>query len=279
MHKRIAACFSLLAVVPVAGAASAGSSLRLEVVATGLRQPVHVTAAPGETGRLYVTERAGRVRVVENGVVLRRSFLDITSRVRSGGLLGLFSLAFHPRYRTDRRAFAMFSAKDGNVRVVELRVANGRARVARTLLRLPMPRSAYAHVGGQLAFGAGGKLNVGIGDGLDPEAAQDPASLLGKIVRIDVDAAAPAPTVVALGLRNPWRFSFDRLTGDLFIGDVGELGWEEVDVARHGTRGVPNFGWDAYEGRKPFPDALSETPQNPVSPLVATRTGKATARP
>jgi len=108
-----------------------------------------------------------------------------------------------------------------------------------------MSSSAFAHAGGQLAFGPGGRLLVGLGDGLDKAAAQDPESVLGKVVRLDVDDLSPEPKLVAMGLRNPWRFSFDRLTGDLFIGDVGEKDWEEINVIRRGHRGVPNFGWGA----------------------------------
>ena len=259
---------ALLALAPVAGATRHAPELRIELVASGFRQPVDVVAAPGEPGRLYVVERAGRVRVAEGSTVLRAPFLDIRDRVRSGGLLGLFSIAFSPRYRTDRRAYAMYSGAGGNVYVVELHVRRGRAHVARTLLRFRVPADPYAHVGGQLAFGPGGRLNVGIGDGLDPAAAQDPASLLGKIVRLDVDDPSSTPTLVALGLRNPWRFSFDRQTGDLFVGDVGEVSWEEIDVIRHGARSVTNFGWDAYEGRAPYRDAHGTPPPDAVPPLV-----------
>ncbi len=245
------ACGLLASLAIVSSATPASNRLAIEVVATGFRQPVHVASAPGEPGRLYVVERAGRIRVVESGRVEPEPFLDIRPRVRSNGLLGMFSLAFHPRYPTDRRAYVMYTGGGGNVYVAELRVRGGRARIARILLRVEVSRSAYAHVGGQLAFGQGGMLHVGIGDGGSPEVAQDPASVLGKIVRLDVDRPDPEPILVAMGLRNPWRFSFDRETGDLFIGDVGETVWEEIDVVRRGTRGVPNFGWGAEEAGEP----------------------------
>jgi glucose/arabinose dehydrogenase len=234
-----------LAAVVVPAATSGQSALGIETVASGLRQPVHVVAAPGEPGRLYVVERAGRVRVVEEGRVLPQPFLDITSRVRSGGLVGLLSLAFHPRYATDRRSWVMYTAPGGNLVVLELRVRDGRARPKRVVLSVRIPSSPYAHVGGQLAFGRGGRLHAGIGDGLDPATAQDVESPLGKIVRLDVDPPLAPPALVAIGLRNPWRFSFDRDTGDLYIGDVGEREFEEINVVRRGTRGVPNFGWGA----------------------------------
>ncbi|HEU0304294.1 MAG TPA: PQQ-dependent sugar dehydrogenase [Gaiellaceae bacterium] len=231
----------------VSGATSAGSSLGIDVVAVGLRQPVQVVAAPGEPERLYVVERAGRVRVVEPPRVLSQPFVDIRPRVRSEGLLGLFSIAFHPEYRTNGRLYALYTGGSGRVFVAELRARGGRARPHRIVLVARISPSAYAHAGGQLAFGPGGRLLASIGDGLDPEAAQDRASPLGKILRVDVDP----PEVVALGLRNPWRFSFDRLTGDLFVGDVGQRDWEEIDVVRRGTQGVVNFGWGAERGGTP----------------------------
>ncbi|MET0938553.1 MAG: PQQ-dependent sugar dehydrogenase [Gaiellaceae bacterium] len=241
-----------VAAVVVPDATPGASALGIELVASGLRQPVHVAAAPGEPERLYVVERAGRVRIVDEGRLLPRPFLDIRGRVRSGGLVGLLSIAFHPRYPTDRRAYVMYTAPGGNLVVLELRVREGRARPKRIILSVRVPSSIYAHVGGQLAFGPGGRLHAGIGDGFEPAAAQDPLSALGKVLRLDVDLPLAAPEVVAIGLRNPWRFSFDRRTGDLFIGDVGERAFEEVNVIRRGTRGVPNFGWGA---EPPLPDA------------------------
>jgi glucose/arabinose dehydrogenase len=237
-----AAC---VAAVVIPAATSAQSALGIGTVAVGLRQPVHVAAAPGEPGRLYVVERAGRVRIVEDGRVFPRPFLDIRARVRSGGLVGMLSIAFHPRYRTDRRAYVMYTAPGGNLVVLELRVRDGHARPQRVIFSTRVPSSLYAHVGGQLAFGPGGRLHAGVGDGLDPAAAQDPEQPLGKILRLDVDPPLAPPELVAIGLRNPWRFSFDRQTGDLFIGDVGEREFEEINVIRRGTRGVPNFGWGA----------------------------------
>jgi glucose/arabinose dehydrogenase len=254
-------------VVIVPAATSAGSRLGLATVATGFRQPVQVVVAPGEPDHLYVVERAGRVRVVEDGKVKPRPFLDIRTRVRSGGLIGLLSIVFHPRYATERRAYAMYTTPVGNLVVQELRVRDGRARPVRVVFRVRVSTSLYAHVGGQLAFRAG-RLYASIGDGLDPAAAQDPAQPLGKILRLDVDPPFAPPQIVVLGLRNPWRFSFDRLTGDLFIGDPGEDRWEEIDVVRRGASGVPNFGWDAYEGRAPRENAVSPPPEDAVAPFL-----------
>jgi glucose/arabinose dehydrogenase len=123
-------------------------------------------------------------------------------------------------------------------------------RSARVLLHAKASPHPLAHVGGHLAFGPDGRLYVGVGDGLVPEAAQDLSSPLGKILRLDVDHPGRAPQVAAFGLRNPWRFSFDRLSGDLYVGDVGDLRWEEVNYVRRRPAFVPNFGWSAFEGRQ-----------------------------
>src|SRR5262245_39590727 len=161
----LAAAFAAAAVV-VPAATSSSNRLGIALVAEGFRQPVQVVAAPGEPGRLYVVERAGRVRVVDHGRVLGRPFLDIRPRVRSGGLIGLLSIAFPPRYATEKRLFAMFTEPGGSLVVQELRVRRGRASPVRVILRVQVPASLYAHVGGQLAFGPGGRLDASIGDGL-----------------------------------------------------------------------------------------------------------------
>ena len=226
--------------------------LHLVPVASGLRAPVFVTAPRTEPGRLYVVEQAGVVRVISRGRVLARPFLDIRSRVRVTQLQGLLSLAFHPRYADNGRFYVQYTGRRGNLYVVEARARGGRAdlRSARVIFRAKTSPHPLAHVGGHLAFGPDGKLYVGVGDGLMPEAAQDLSSPLGKILRLDVDRADRPSEVVAYGLRNPWRFSFDRLNGDLYVGDVGELRWEEVNYVRRRAGAVPNFGWSAYEGRR-----------------------------
>jgi glucose/arabinose dehydrogenase len=239
----LALCFAL------AGSASGGTGARLalEPVASGLTDPVHVAVAPGERGRLYIVELAGRVRVLERGRL--RTFLDLRGLVARRGLRGLYSIAFHPRYRANRRLYVQYAGRDGGLWVVEYR---GRRR--RTILRLAdAVHRPYGHYGGQLAFGWGGDLFVGIGDGVgegDPgERAQDLSSPFGKILRLDVDGSATR-SVSALGLRNPWRFSFDRGTGDLYVGDVGERRWEEVDRITPRTSPPANLGWPLYEGRE-----------------------------
>ena len=230
------------------------AGLRLERVATGLASPVHVAAPRSEPRRLYVVEQEGRILVHENGRVRPQPFLDIRDRVTAGGERGLLSVAFHPRYGSNRRFYVNYTDVNGDTRVVEYR-SNGRRALpgtARLLFRLAQPYGN--HNGGQLAFGRDGRLYVGMGDGGsagDPEnRAQDLGTLLGKLVTINVDRRGAKPQIAASGLRNPWRFSFDRATGDLWIGDVGQSSWEEINFTpRAQLPGLENYGWDVYEGR------------------------------
>ena len=254
-----AAVLALLAFAASGAAAQPEqAAVRLVPVLRGLDTPVHVAAPAGEPGRLYVVEQAGVIRVVVKGRLRAAPFLDIRSLVRSGGEQGLLSVAFHPDYARTRRFYVDYTDLRGDTRVVEYRSDGTRARTAtrRELLRVAQPYGN--HNGGGIAFGPDGKLYVGMGDGGsggDPEdRAQDLRSQLGKLLRLDVDRAGAKPELVALGLRNPWRFSFDRATGDLWIADVGQGDWEEIDVLRAGWSGLPNFGWDIWEGRARFED-------------------------
>jgi len=256
--------------------AASGVRLSESQVTGGLVSPVFVTGAGTGDGRLYVVEQGGTVRVVEpDGSLRAEPFLDVSDRISSGGERGLLGLAFHPRYASNGRLFVDYTDRDGNTVVGELQRSAGdplRADPAteRVLLRIEQP---YAnHNGGMVAFGPDGYLYVGMGDGGsggDPEnRAQDPTKLLGKILRIDVDrtgdgapyaipsdnpyadGAGGRPEIWALGVRNPWRFSFDRAAGDLWIGDVGQGAWEEVDRSTQATGGGrgANFGWRLMEG-------------------------------
>jgi glucose/arabinose dehydrogenase len=232
--------------------------LALVRVAAGLESPVGLAAAPGAPGRLYVVEQAGRIRVVTNGHVRREPFLDIRRLVKAGGEQGLLGLAFHPEYRTNRRFFVHYTDARGDTHVVEYRSRGLRARAgtARRLLFVDQPYEN--HNGGQLAFGPDGLLYLGLGDGghaFDPGGrAQSLSSPLGKLVRLDVDGPATRWQVAAYGLRNPWRFSFDARTGDLYVGDVGEDRWEEVNFVPASPRLMANFGWPVYEGRERIAD-------------------------
>jgi glucose/arabinose dehydrogenase len=243
--------------VAVGGASASSSALRLVPVARGLASPVLVTQAPGEPGRLYVVEQPGRIRIVERGRVQARPFLDIRPLVAYGGEQGLLGLAFSPQYARDRTFYVNYTARpDGATKVVRYRARNGRAlpASAQQVLRIDQPYSN--HNGGNVVFGPDGKLWLGMGDGGaggDPEnRAQNPDSLLGKLLRLDVRQASATPEIVAIGLRNPWRFSFDRKTKDLWIGDVGQGAVEEIDHLPRSITGLVNFGWDVYEGRSSF---------------------------
>ena len=240
----------------------------------GLRAPVGVTAPRSEPGRLYVVEQRGLVRVVQGARLLARPFLDVRTVVLDQELAGLLSLAFAPDYARSRLFYVDYVGRDRDVHVVEYRSDGRRALPgsAREILHVAVPsKTPDNHYGGQLAFGPDGRLYVGIGDGNTRAAAQDPASLLGKLVRLDVGREPIEPEVVASGLRNPWRFSFDRATGDLYVGDVGADTWEEVDYLPRGTRWPVNLGWPAYGGRARTSEPAPSAPGRLVFPALVYR--------
>jgi glucose/arabinose dehydrogenase len=242
-----------------AGAAQA----RIVPVARGLAEPVALAAAPGEPRRMYVVEQRGTIRVIDRGRVRPGFFLDIRRLVLAGGEQGLLGLAFHPRYATNRRFYVHYTNRSGDTRVVEYR-SNGTRALTATARRIFSLDDPYSnHNGGHLVFGPDGLLYIGMGDGGsggDPEdRAQNMSSLFGKLFTIDVDQSGAQPQIVALGLRNPWRYSFDRRTGDLYIADVGQGSIEEIDFTPRSSPGLENYGWDIYEGRSKFED----TPQGP----------------
>jgi glucose/arabinose dehydrogenase len=245
--------------------------LRLEEVATGLASPMQVVADPAEPGRLYVVEQAGVVRVLEGGVVSPTPFLDIHEQVKVGGEQGLLALAFHPGFPDDPRFYVHYSNLDGDTRVDEMRAGPSGATRVRELLAVDQPYEN--HNGGQLVFGPDGLLYLGLGDGgaaFDPEGrSQDLDTLLGKLLRLDVEAGKARWEIVANGLRNPWRFSFDRETGDLYIGDVGQDRWEEIDFVAAGKDELLNFGWDVYEGDEQVEDDDLQGDGTLVFPVAA----------
>ena len=235
----VAALIALVSTAPAEG------RLRLKRVGT-FAEPVYVTSPPGDAGTLAVVERRGSVRLVRNGKVRRRPLLSVGVRIAhprpAEDQRGLLSLAFAPDYATSRRLYLDYVDRRGRLRVDEWR--NGALRRV-----LDLGRATAKHHGGQLQFGPDGLLYVSTGMADEPGSSQDPASLRGKLLRLDPRRRPPEPEVVALGLRNPWRFSFDRPTGALLIGDVGEHAVEEVDVLTAGTKLPVDFGWPAYEGR------------------------------
>ena len=239
----------------------------------GLTQPVFITNADDGSGRLFIVERAGRILILDNGILLPTPYLDIRSIVNSAsGEQGLLALAFHPNYETNGQFYTVHTAQDGSLLLSKftrssINSANPNSR--NTLLSIPHP-TYQNHNGGTLAFGPDGYLYWSTGDGGgggDPfNNAQNLNVLLGKVLRLDVDHQDPGlnysiPSsnpfynnpnqrgeIWVYGLRNPWRFSFDRQTGDMFIGDVGQGVREEIDFQSAGSTGGENYGWRIMEG-------------------------------
>jgi glucose/arabinose dehydrogenase len=232
--------------------------LALEEVARNLRRPVMLVAAPNDARRrLFIVEQRGTIRFLENGKLSAKTFFTWKD-LSTGNEQGLIGLAFHPQFDKNGKLYVHYTAKDDSSHIVEYKVGKEPDAVdmstARELLRLDQPYSN--HNGGHLEFGPDGKLYTGLGDGgaaNDPKQhGQNPTVLFSKILRFDVDAAAAKPEIVHMGLRNPWRFSFDRKTGDLFIGDVGQNLWEYVFAVRGGDTKRHNFGWNVVEGSHCF---------------------------
>lgn len=253
----------------VGPAPSGRAYIALEIVVEGLTSPVYLTAPPGDADRLFVVERGGLVRVIMNGSLLPTPFLDLTSLVSAGGERGLLSMAFHPAYGVNGHFYVDYTDGAGDTHVVRYTVSADPALAdqasAFPILSVHQP---YAnHNGGLITFDPDGMLYVGLGDGGsagDPDGnGQNPATLLGSLLRLDVDGGEPyaipsdnplveEPSarheVWAYGLRNPWRFSFDRLTGDLYIADVGQNAREEVSFQSASAAGGENYGWNVMEG-------------------------------
>lgn len=242
--------------------------LATQLVATGLTNPVYLTAPPADA-RLFVVEQGGRIKIIVNGNVLATPFLDISSRISTGGERGLLSVAFHPLYKTNGFFFVYFTATNGDIRVERYSVSVNPdvANASSNKLIITAPHSSAAnHNGGLAMFGPDGKLYLGLGDGGgggDPFGnSQNKATLLSSLLRIDVDNGDPysipagnpyvgvtgaKPELWSIGLRNPWRYAFDRTTGLLYIADVGQNKLEEVDVVPATQAGV-NYGWNIMEG-------------------------------
>ena len=257
-----------------AGAPVPGTpALTTVLVARGLAAPLDLQVPPGERGRLFVVEQGGRIRIVRNGALVATPFLDLNGSVSAGSERGLLGLAFHPQYATNGRFFVHYTDRNGDSHIAEFRAPSPSADTAdpaseRLVLFVRQPFAN--HNGGGLAFGPDGMLYIGLGDGGsggDPQGnGQSLTTLLGKMLRIDVNGASPygippdnpfasrtgAREVWQYGLRNPWRFAFDRGTGDLFIADVGQGDREEIDVGLASRRGGENWGWNTMEGSRCF---------------------------
>ena len=238
-----------------AGGAREQAQFRMRQIASGFDSPVYVGAPRNEANWLYVVERPGVIRVLVNGTLRAEPFLDIRSRVGDDDSeQGLLSVAFHPNYAKNHRFFVDYTDNRGDTRVVEFR-SNGTVGLLSTARQILFVNQPYSnHNGGQLQFGPDGNLYVGMGDGGsggDPQNhAQNLSSRLGKLLRLNVSKAGARWQIAGYGLRNPWRFSWDRATRDLYIGDVGQGDWEEVDLRTPAQqRGLNNYGWRVWEGR------------------------------
>jgi len=246
------------------------SDISLKLGFSGLRQPTHITHASDGSNRLFITEQRGRILLVQGGQISKKPFLDITDRVSCCGERGLLSIVFSPGFKEKRYFYLNYTDNAGDTVVSRFHLSQdpdiADPKSEEKILTVKQP---YAnHNGGQLAFGPDGYLYLGMGDGGsagDPHKhAQNPSSLLGKMLRIDVESgkkpyAVPTdnpfvnneafrPEIWAIGLRNPWRFSFDKKTGDLYIADVGQNTYEEIDFEPRDGKGGRNYGWNIMEG-------------------------------
>ncbi|MHB1323340.1 MAG: PQQ-dependent sugar dehydrogenase [Coriobacteriia bacterium] len=249
-------------------------AIALEPVATGFDQPLFATGAGDGSGRLFVVEKGGRVWVLRDGTRDPEPFLDVSGRVSRGSEQGLLGLAFPPDFVRSQVCYVNYTDRDGTSVISRFRVSGDAAEAASEQVLLTVEQPFANHNGGMLAFGPDGYLYVGFGDGGsggDPQGnGQDLGALLGKMLRLDVSDTSSAgyavpednpfvtepgvrPEIWAFGLRNPWRYSFDRETGDLWIGDVGQNAWEEIDFQPADSEGGENYGWNLYEGAHTYP--------------------------
>ena len=259
---------------PPSGSCAAGApvsgipTLRVRLVASGFSLPLDLQSVAGDVERLYVVEQGGRIRIIRNGQIQAAPFIDISGRLSTGGERGLLGLAFHPGFTSNGRFYVNYTNPSGDTHIAEFTADSADAAnpaSERVLLVVPQPFSN--HNGGGVAFGNDGHLYIALGDGGsggDPLGnGQALDTLLGKILRIDVDRGAPyaippdnpflstpgvQPEIWAHGLRNPYRIAFDPGTGHLYIGDVGQRRREEIDVGLASEGGGENYGWNVMEG-------------------------------
>ena len=263
-----------------------GKNLSLAPVAKGLAEPTFVVGSPDGTGRLFIGERKGRIRVADaKGSVKLTPFLDVADDTSTGTEEGVLGMAFDPAFTTNGYVYVDRTSADGNVQVVRYTVAPSQpdqVDMATAATVMTVPKHSKYHNGGALAFGPDGYLYIAVGDDEQSEQAQVLTNLCGKILRIDVTSAQPyaiPPTnpfvsvpnargeIWNYGLRNPWRFSFDRQTGDLWIGDVGDAKWEEIDYQPASSTGGENYGWPILEGNECV-DATACDQTGLVAPVV-----------
>ncbi len=264
--------------------------LAFNTYATGFTQAVDITNAGDSTNRLFVVERYGYIKIIDNGVVLPNDFLNIASRVSdSPNERGLLGLAFHPDYKNNGYFYVNYTNNSTNTRISRFSVDPNnpnQADAGSEVVLLTINQPYWNHNGGCIRFGPDGYLYIGMGDGGssgDPDDySQNTQSLLGKMLRIDVDNGNPyaippdnpfvgdtnvLDEIWAVGVRNPWRFSFDRLTGDLWIGDVGQNAREEIDFQPGSSSGGENYGWRCYEGNNTYNTSGCGSISNYVFPV------------
>ncbi len=252
--------------------ADAATTLNLEMVGANFSSPIFLTS-PNADNRLFIVEQGGKIKIIQNDTTLTVPYLDISPSIVSGGELGLLGLAFHPNYVSNGYFYVNYTASINNqtyTKICRFKVDttdSNLADISSEVLLLQQLQPFDNHNGGMLAFGPDGYLYAGFGDGGaggDPNNnGQDGSTLLGSMIRIDIDSAVPYAIPVdnpfvsdistldeiwAIGIRNPWRFSFDRLTGDLYIGDVGQQIIEEIDFQPSSSQGGENYGWRLKEG-------------------------------
>ena len=247
-------------------------------IVSGLIRPVDLQA--DGSGRLFIIEKHGRIHILQNGQMVPDSFLDITDRINdSSNEMGLLGLVFHPNYSQNGYFYVNYTGTGGDTFISRFQASGNSADPDSELNLLKIDQPFPNHNGGALAFGPDGYLYAGLGDGGsqgDPFGnAQNLKALLGKILRIDVNSTQPyaipadnpfGNEIMFYGLRNPWRISFDKLTDDLYIGDVGQGAWEEIDFVPAGSRGGLNFGWDYYEGNHEYdPQGIAGEYVSPVA--------------
>jgi glucose/arabinose dehydrogenase len=270
----------LFFILLISGACQRSEEVILKQVMTGFEKPVHLNSPPGDPGRLFIVEVKGRIRIIKNGNLLPTPFMDIVDEVQTYGEMGLLSIAFHPNFQTNRYFYIYYIDLKRHTRVVRFQTLEGNPDVAdlstaKTIMRFKQPYKN--HKGGLLKFGEDGMLYIGLGDGGrqgDPDnQSQNRGTVLGDLLRIDVDHGDPytippdnpyagssefRPEIWAWGLRNPWRYAFDEEENLLYIADVGEKGFEEVNVAPANAGGL-NYGWNIMEGNHCFTDPNCKT--------------------
>lgn len=251
---------------------NAQAVLEFQTYLSGFSSPVDITNAGDGSNRLFVVERGGQIKIIKNNAVLPTPFLDISGFITSGGEQGLLGMAFHPNYVSNGFFFVNYTDTNGDTRIVRFGTNSSNPDLADPSNReiiLTVAQPFFNHNAGDLAFGPDGYLYIPLGDGGsggDPgNRSQNTMEMLGKMLRIDVDGALPYTVpasnpfvgntavldeIWAIGLRNPWRISFDRSTGDLWIGDVGQSAWEEISFQPASSTGGENYGWRCYEGNQ-----------------------------